>query len=199
MIALIRYWREGVMGLLLIALGISIVALKIEQRHSGKLQAQVTHLTALRKLDRANFETAAAQAEAANKAQVARIKADQQKITSEVSHDYQADLARLRSELAVRLRGSSPTDPGRAQSPGTGNPGTTAGGPDGEARVCISTRDYVLGAEHELQLDRLIEIWRANPFATVLSVEHAADHLLPEGGTSHLFQTTAVTTYQVLP
>jgi hypothetical protein len=46
MIALIRYWREGIMGLLLIALGISIIALNVEKRHSGKLQAQIVTLSA---------------------------------------------------------------------------------------------------------------------------------------------------------
>jgi 16S rRNA (guanine966-N2)-methyltransferase len=52
---------------------------------------------------------------------------------------------------------------------------------------------------HSRMLDRLIEIWRESGFATVLSVEHAADHLLPEGGTRHLFQATAVTTYELRP
>jgi hypothetical protein len=46
MISLIRYWREGIMGLLLIALGISVIALKLEKRHSGKLQAQIVTLSA---------------------------------------------------------------------------------------------------------------------------------------------------------
>jgi hypothetical protein len=150
---LLKYLTGG-LAFLALLLGL---ALHVERRHSAKLQTQIEHLTDLRAIDRANFERAAAKAEAANKAQVARIKADQQKITSEVSHDYQADLARLRAELAVRLRRSSPADPGRAQNSGTGDPGTTAGGPDAEARVCISTQDYVLGAEHELQLDRLID------------------------------------------
>lgn len=45
-------------------------------------------------------------------------------------------------------------------------------------------------------LDRLIEIWRDGGFATLLTVEHAADHLLPPGGRRHLFQTTAVTTFE---
>ena len=52
---------------------------------------------------------------------------------------------------------------------------------------------------HSRMLDRLIEIWRESGFAAVLSVEHAADHALPAGGTLHRFQTTAVTTYELLP
>lgn len=46
MIALIRYWREGIMGLLLIALAVSMIALKLEKRHSAKQQAQIVTLSA---------------------------------------------------------------------------------------------------------------------------------------------------------
>lgn len=48
-------------------------------------------------------------------------------------------------------------------------------------------------------LDRLIEIWMRGGFADVLSVEHAADHPLPEGGTRHLLGSTAITTYRIGP
>ncbi|HEV2149516.1 MAG TPA: RsmD family RNA methyltransferase [Longimicrobiaceae bacterium] len=46
-------------------------------------------------------------------------------------------------------------------------------------------------------LDRLIEGWQAKPFAPVLAVEHAADHVLPPGGKRYLLEeTTAVTLYR---
>ncbi|MBW3629030.1 MAG: RsmD family RNA methyltransferase [Gemmatimonadetes bacterium] len=45
-------------------------------------------------------------------------------------------------------------------------------------------------------LDRIIDIWQAQPFSTVLTVEHASDHILPAGGKRHLFEMTAVTIYQ---
>ena len=46
------------------------------------------------------------------------------------------------------------------------------------------------------QLDRLIDIWRENPFATVLTVEHAPGHPLPPGGKRQVFDdSTAITTY----
>jgi 16S rRNA (guanine966-N2)-methyltransferase len=48
-------------------------------------------------------------------------------------------------------------------------------------------------------LDRLIEMWLQTGFAALLTVEHAADHSLPAGGRRHLFQTTAVTTYEIRP
>lgn len=46
LLTLIRYWREGIIGLLLMALAGSFIALKVEQRHAAKLQAQVVTLTA---------------------------------------------------------------------------------------------------------------------------------------------------------
>ena len=44
-------------------------------------------------------------------------------------------------------------------------------------------------------LDRVIDIWQARPFSTVLTVEHASDHKLPPGGTRYFFETTSVTIY----
>lgn len=48
-------------------------------------------------------------------------------------------------------------------------------------------------------LDRLVDLWLERPFSIVLSVEHAADHELPEGGRRHLFGSTAITTFGIDP
>ena len=46
-------------------------------------------------------------------------------------------------------------------------------------------------------LDRLIDTWRAAPFAAVLAVEHAPHHPLPPGGERHTMdESTAVTIYR---
>ena len=46
-------------------------------------------------------------------------------------------------------------------------------------------------------LDRLIESWRAAPFARVLTIEHNADHALPMRGETWDFDaTTSVTIYR---
>ncbi len=44
--------------------------------------------------------------------------------------------------------------------------------------------------------DRVIESWRARPYARVLAVEHDAAQDLPPGGTRHLYGDTAVTIYR---
>lgn len=48
---------------------------------------------------------------------------------------------------------------------------------------------------HSRMLDRLVDLWGVRRFATVLSVEHAADHEPPGGGRRFLFGSTAITIY----
>ena len=45
------------------------------------------------------------------------------------------------------------------------------------------------------QADRLVEEWLELGYSDVLTVEHAADHRLPAGGTTRLFGESALTLY----
>jgi 16S rRNA (guanine966-N2)-methyltransferase len=45
-------------------------------------------------------------------------------------------------------------------------------------------------------LDRVIDGWRASPFARVLAVEHARTHQLPPGAARRAFDDTIVTIYR---
>lgn len=45
------------------------------------------------------------------------------------------------------------------------------------------------------QTDRVVERWLAVPFATILAVEHAADHRLPPGGRTRTVGEAALTIY----
>ena len=60
-------------------------------------------------------------------------------------------------------------------------------------RYAIAFADPPYGSR---MLDRLVEIWRERRFATVLTVEHAPEHALPEGGRRHLFESSAITIYE---
>ena len=64
--------------------------------------------------------------------------------------------------------------------------------PAGSYRIALADPPY-----YSRMLDRLVEIWTGSHFADVLSVEHAADHVLPEGGSQHVLGTTAITTYRI--
>jgi 16S rRNA (guanine966-N2)-methyltransferase len=43
--------------------------------------------------------------------------------------------------------------------------------------------------------DRLVEIWRERRFSRILTVEHALEHEMPDGGTRYEFDDTGVTFY----
>jgi hypothetical protein len=106
-----------------------------------------------RAADRRAYVKAQADAAAKNKAQVAQVEQQYQRIANDADKQHETDLARLRAELNDRLRSlpqGAPVNPGASPTP------ITAGKPDATPRVCIPTSQYVLGAEHELQLDQLI-------------------------------------------
>lgn len=44
-------------------------------------------------------------------------------------------------------------------------------------------------------LDRLLDSWRAVPFARIFAAEHATDHTLPQGGRRRVFDDTSITVY----
>lgn len=44
-------------------------------------------------------------------------------------------------------------------------------------------------------LDRLLDSWRAVPFARIFAAEHATDHVLPQGGRRRVFDDTSITVY----
>jgi 16S rRNA (guanine966-N2)-methyltransferase len=59
--------------------------------------------------------------------------------------------------------------------------------------ICLADPPY-----ESRMADRLVEVWKAVPFAGVFCVEHAASHVLPPGGKVHpLEESTAVTIYRV--
>jgi hypothetical protein len=106
--------------------------------------------------DRGAYEQAQKDAAAANKAQVARVKAEQERITGNVEKSYEADLARLRAELGRRLSKSGTAAPqGAAGQPGASDLPNAAPVADDPTRLSIPSSLYVRGAELELQLERL--------------------------------------------
>ncbi len=48
-------------------------------------------------------------------------------------------------------------------------------------------------------LDRLIAHWHANPFSTILAVEHSATHVLPQGAERQIIEQGALTIYRTAP
>lgn len=136
---------------ILLLLGIvSVQASRIHRFHE-----QALHCAQARVTDRASYESAQKAAKAQNDAQLARVKSEQEAINARTSQSYDADLARLRAELAKRLRAQSaaaPGGPGKPAAPDLPNAAPVA---DDPSRVSIPSSLYVRGAELELQLESL--------------------------------------------
>lgn len=123
----------------------------------GKWETNAHHCASARHADRESYAKAQADAQAKNDAQLVRVKSEQQGISDNAKRSFDADLARLRAELAKRLpQGRTAAPQGTPIGPGASPLPRAPGGPDAEARVCIPTSLYVRGAENELQLDSLI-------------------------------------------
>jgi hypothetical protein len=129
-------------------------ALLMSHRHAAKVEAQLAKCTAGRASDRQAYVKAQADAAAQNKAQVAKVEQQQQKVTDDVEARYHSDLARLRAE---QLRQPANPAPQRAaSSPASPAPGPATGGPGCEA-MPLSGPDLLRAKETELQLNALID------------------------------------------
>jgi hypothetical protein len=126
------------------------LALVGEKRHSAKLAHQVVQISASREADRRAYAKAQADAAAANKAQVAKIEQQQQKVTDDVEARYRADLARLRMQSANRAPSGAASDAGPSA------PSSPASGPNGQA-VPLPSAELLRAQETELQLNALID------------------------------------------
>jgi hypothetical protein len=145
-------YQIAIIALALFA-GIQTLRVSAEKRHSAKVEQQLGKCTAARKADQDAYRKAQADAQALNLATVAKDKAERERITHDVSQSYEAELGRLRADLARRLHaGPSQGAPGKPGLPGVSE---APGGPDAGSRVSIPTSLYVHGAELELQLERL--------------------------------------------
>jgi low affinity Fe/Cu permease len=85
-----------------------------------------------------------------NEQQIQRIEREQQEISDEVSRNLTERLERLRSELRPK---AAPRNPG---SPKAGPDGQAPGTTPDPAEVCISSEQFLLGAEYEEKLQQWI-------------------------------------------
>lgn len=148
LLAGLRAIIPGVVLFLILTLG---TAWQIEKRGHRKANERIVELVELRKADRANYEAAAKAAAEKNKATVARIESEQERVTHEIQSDYQRDLARLRGLLA-----QPKANRGSAGQPGAPANGKPSSGTDEASGVPLPPNEHVRAAENELQLDYLI-------------------------------------------
>ena len=160
---------QGIAGIAVaLALGILLLVQKGETRHwrneSGRFEQLYGQQQAALATTVANYRAAAAQAEAADKANAGRVAAEQRAISERTSNDFEARLAAARLS-AQRLRGqgaAAAADPGggaAAPVPGlsaaSGRPAQAAG------QDRLPRSDALTATEQAIQLDELIKWVRA--------------------------------------
>jgi hypothetical protein len=146
-----RSFWQLMFGAALLVAGVQTMRLWSEQRHSVKVERQLSKSEAARKADRDAYAKAQAAAAAKNKAQVAHIKQAQQEITD-------ATVSRLNSRLEL-IRGElrKPAPQGAPGSAPAGDPGSAPCRATDPAWLCLSPSDRLRAAESEERHDELID------------------------------------------
>lgn len=132
---LVSDWRNG--PLVMFAFGFAVHVFVIApglRAQRDEAQAALAAETAAFDQTIVNIATASAEAERQAQANVARVTAEQEAITDEVTRDLRSDLAAVSARFdRLRARDAARTDPGRAGAaglPGAGAaPGRAAGAP----------------------------------------------------------------------
>ena len=155
---------QGVAGMAVaLALSILLAFQKIETHHWKKQSASFEQLYHQEQsgfaTTVANYRAAADQARAADKANLARVSADQAAITERTANDYEARLAAARAEYQrLRVQSQAAADPGaRGRAPLPGLPAAPGGASQASGEDRLSQSDALSATEQAIQLDELIK------------------------------------------
>jgi hypothetical protein len=158
---LLRFWREGIIALLVLACGAQELRVRGLKSDLQEARQQVRDEKAAHKLTIANVRAAAEKARADDAAHARRVERDQNIISEEVSRDYQEQLVDLRRRYdALRVRlGKTPADPsgaGAAAVPGL--PGSSAGSDGAAGQDGLPAEDALIASEIALRL-KALQLW----------------------------------------
>ena len=156
---------QGLAGLIVsIGVGILLLIQKGETAHwkkqSGQFEQLYTNEQATLARTVADYRAAADQARTHDRANAARVAAEQSAINERTSNDYEARLAAARS-LAQRLRGeaaTAATDPrSGADAPVPGLPSSAGRAAEAAGEDRLPQSDGLTATEQAIQLDELIK------------------------------------------
>ena len=147
-----RIWPYLAAGALVVA-SLLFVDHRGFQRGVASQQPAIVALTATI----ADVRAKTAQARADDLSNARRVETDQQKVTTNVSTDYQRELAGLRARYD-RLRTTTTADSGSGGTAGvSGLPGAASGPDAAPAQDRLPVADALIASEQALQLGALIE------------------------------------------
>lgn len=136
-LALIGHWREGAIALLTIACLFLYIAGQGEARRADKWQAKAGQEAAAHKLTQADYRRVRAEQTAADAQHAREVEQAQAKISSEVSSEFQKQIANLRHRYdTLRVRAGA-----AAAHPGGGGPADMSGLPDPAGRPDAAARE----------------------------------------------------------
>lgn len=130
-----------------------LMALAIQTARLNSARDNLEREKAARVADRIAYKAAQDKAREQMRAENKRIEAEQEKVSETREADLTARIERLRRELRAE------TAKGRAGSGGASGVSPSPQGSDGEAKVCISPEQFLLGAEYEEKLDQWVKWW----------------------------------------
>ena len=159
---------QGIAGIVVAAcLALLLIVQKVETRHWRKQSARFEELARKGDAERAgivaDFAAAAEAARAADRANAARVSAEQSAINRSSSHDFEARIARARAD-ALRLRQdpAAPADRGHAEaSPVPRLPASPGRADEAPRQDRLPDPERLIATEQAIQLDELIKWVRA--------------------------------------
>ena len=154
MIALLTHWRTIATAAAIGTLALLLIFAKADARHWQKMHSgeKAAHAQTV-----ANYRAAAKEAELADARNIIRVKAEQTKISQEISRDYQARLADARARAtALRVPGATEANPRSGTDPRLPAVPDATGGPDAATRQDgLSLEERLTATETAIRLDEL--------------------------------------------
>jgi hypothetical protein len=159
---------QGIAGIVVAAcLALLLIVQKVESRHWRKQSARFEELARKGDAERAgivaDFAAAAEAARAADRANAARVSAEQSAINRSSNDDFEARIARARAD-ALRLRQdtAAPADRGHAEaSPVPRLPASPGRADEAPRQDRLPDPERLIATEQAIQLDELIKWVRA--------------------------------------
>ena len=159
---------QGIAGIAVAAcLALLLMVQKVETRHWRKQSIRFEELARKSDAERArlvaDFAAAAEAARAADRANAARVSAEQSAITRSSRHDFEARIDRARADaLSLRQNTAAATDRGSSgRPPVPGLPASARGSDEAARQDRLSDPDRLTATEQAIQLDELIKWVRA--------------------------------------
>jgi hypothetical protein len=158
LIGIVRWWRESLIGALLIAIGMLWLGRAMTEQQNDKLKTALQEANLTIDRERATVVNRTAQARAEDAAHAARVERDQDQVSMEVSDDYQRQVADLRRRYDALRMHTAAAAADRSGGTGTAVPEIpdAASDTDGPAREDgLPPDDALIASEQALRLQAL--------------------------------------------